>query len=218
MSPRRAVAGMTLVEAILSLAIFSSLLLSLGLVLRWREANTLQMEEARLALDLHEALAAMTSELSFSGFTPDGVYPYLFEDGVPGDDFATHAHPAPEPPQSIGVSPSREVVFVLPEDADEDGVPDLGADGALAWAPAERSLLLLPDENGMNRVELRSDGGHTRVLARDVESLVVDDSSAVGVPLGCLRLRLALSRSVGGRRMEAAAERTVRLLNGGARP
>lgn len=218
MRARRSLAGMTLVEAILSLAIFSSVLLSLGLVLRWREANTLQMEEAALSVDLHEALAAMTSELTLSGFTRDGVYPYLFEDGVPGDGFAAHAHAAPEAPVSIGVTPSREVVFVLPDDADGDGVPDLDADGSLVWATEERSLVILPDATGMNRVELRIDGGRTRVLARNAESLVVDDSSAVGVPLGCLRLRLTLSLDVGGRRLSAAAERTVRLLNGGARP
>jgi hypothetical protein len=218
MRTRRSVAGMTLVEAILSLAIFSSVLMSLGLVLRWREANTLEMEEAALSVDLHEALAAMTSELSLSGFTPDGVYPHLFEDGVPGDDFAAHAHAAPEAPLSIGVTPSRDVVFVLPDDADEDGVPDLDADGSLIWATEERSVVIVPDADGMNRVELRIDGARSRVIARHAESLVVDDSSAVGVPLGCLRLRLALSRSVGGRRLSAAAERTVRLLNGGARP
>lgn len=215
--PRTARSGMTLVEAILALAIFSSVLVSLGLVLRWREASTLEMESAALAVDLHASLAEMTDELAFSGFTRDGVYPHLFEDGVPGSDFEAHAHPAPEPPRSIGTKPSREVVFVLPDDADEDGVPDLAADGSLAWG-AERSLVVLPDADGMNRVERRVDGGPTRVIARNVESLVVDDASAVGVPLGCLRVRLALSRSVGGRLLSAAAERTVRLLNGGVRP
>ena len=91
MSPRRTTAGMTLVEAILAMAIFSSLLVSLGQVMRWREANTVEMEEAALSVDLHEALSAMASELAFSGFTPDGVYPHLFEDGVPGGCFAAHA-------------------------------------------------------------------------------------------------------------------------------
>lgn len=208
---------MTLVEAILALAIFSSVLVSLGLVLRWREASTLEMESAALAVDLHVSLAEMADELAFSGFTRDGIYPHLFEDGVPGADFDSHAHPTPEPPRSIGVKPSREVVFVLPDDADGDGVPDLAPDGSLAWG-AERSLVVLPDADGMNRVERRVDGGPTRVIARNVESLVVDDASAVGVPLGCLRVRLALSRSVGERRLSAAAERTVRLQNGGVRP
>jgi len=209
---------MTLVEAILSLAIFSSVLMSLGLVLRWRQASTLVMEQAALAVDLQEALSATAGELAFSGFTPDGVYPHLFEDGKPGDDFAAHAHARPEPPHWIGETPSREVVFVLPDDDDGDGVPDLGADGRLVWGKSERSLVIVPDADGMNRVERRIDGASARVLARNAESLVVDDSTAVGVPLGCLRVRLALSREVAGQRLTTTGERTVRLVNGGARP
>ena len=218
---RNARSGMTLVEAVLSMALFAPLMLAFTHVLRVDDAsNSLQVEEAVQVTDLHESLQEIAEDLAYSGFSDDGTYPYLFPAGDPAASFADHAHDEPELPVGVGDPNSQEVVFLLPADDNGDSRPDMDSGGDLLWGSSEFSYVILRDANGMNRVERRTDGGSGRVLCRNVESLVVDDTESGGlaVPLGCLRVRMTVSKVVGGRRLSSTGEVTVRLRNGGMRP
>ena len=213
--------GLTVVELVLSMALFSALMLAFSQAVQMQGVQgELESEEVELSLRLNETLQELAWSMAYSGFTDDGVYPYLFDAGVPDAGFAVHAHAVPNPPVSTGVWPSREVVFLQARDLDADDRPDIDADGEMIWGAEERSFVVVSDQGGWNRIEECLDGVSQRVVCRNVESLVVDDTASGGpaVPLGCLRIQLVLSRTIGNRLVTRSGEVIVRLRNGGIRP
>lgn len=164
-----------------------------------------QAQEASVTVDARtqasqaafHGLQRVLADLKHSGFDELGTrsYPHLFEHGV--TSWAEHAHAAPAGSGSDVFA--REVVFLRPADADDDGVPDLDAQGALVWDDADFSYVLVPKGDGTNALERRVDGAQARTVARDVTAFVVDDhvSSGYTVPLGSLRVRLTVRRLSG---------------------
>jgi prepilin-type N-terminal cleavage/methylation domain-containing protein len=89
--------------------------------------------EAVLQGEGEDAQRQIIADLRRSGFeTVDGLdYPYVFDDGVPVDNFAVHAHAAAPPtaqPNDPDFGLQRSIVLVLPSDLDRDGRPELDAD------------------------------------------------------------------------------------------
>jgi prepilin-type N-terminal cleavage/methylation domain-containing protein len=168
------------------------------------------------------AVRAVVEDLKRSGFVEiaGANYPYLFDDGAALDPFAIHAHPPAAKQAQPGdpdFGPNREIVFVLPADANEDGVPDLDVEGNLLWEPTEVSYVVITGADGVNVLERRIDGGSPRAIARHVERIVFDDPASSGfqVPLGTVRVRMDFrAADVERRRFRHSREVLVRLRNG----
>lgn len=165
------------------------------------------------------ALDRVRDDLQRSGFTTVGAldYPHLFEDGVPGADFAPHAHAAPTPAIWAG-GPNREIVFRIPADADGDGRPDLDANNQASWGAEEISYVVVPSPTGGNRLERRVDGAFDRVTARYVDRVTFDDAvtSGFAIPLNALRVRIDFAKRDPKGVMHRHTVQTVfRLRNGG---
>ncbi len=139
-------AGFTLIDLLVSVAIFCILIAALGRSITGlaREqtgistANRLQDQGVR-------AIEAIRADLRRSGFVPaNGVdYPYLFEDGAAEIPFEAHIHlPAAKEaePGDPDFGPNREIVLCQPADGDGDHIPDVDANGALVWDVAEISV------------------------------------------------------------------------------
>ena len=210
-----------MVEVALSVALFSALLLSFSQAVHLQEAQGgFHSEEVELTIQLNEALQHVSWGMAYSGFTDDGTYPYLCDAGEADGLFEGHAHDAPSAPVTDGDWPSREAVFLLPQDADADGRPDMNGDGEMVWGAEEYAFVVVPDQGGWNRIEERLDGVTQSVVCRNVESMVIDDtaSGGPGIPLGCVRVRLVLSKQIGNRVVTRSGETVIRLRNGGIRP
>ena len=179
-------------------------------------------ERALLQADGTKALTAILEDLRCSGFASvDGKdFPYLFDGGEPDDDFDDHAHAAAAENAEAGdddFGPDREIVFVLPADDDEDGVPDVDADGELVWDDEEISYVLVTGADGTNRLERRVDGANGALVARNVERIVFDDAESSGfeVPLDAVRVRIFMRRvNALGDVERYTAEAVVGLCNG----
>lgn len=225
-------AGLTLLELTLATA---ALLLMAKLTLSALDGLQRSSQQASVATRLQEegerALKQVVGTLRRSGFVNAGsaTYPHLFDDGQPAAGFAAHAHAAPVifPVRVDGqlITPAtanREIVFLLPLDADAPGdeghgVPDVDAAGALAWDAVEHSFVVLPTPDGRNELQQRIDGDSPVVVASDVESFRCLDTSIPGVdvPADALRIELALrARDELGRWVRYTTTAVVRLRNG----
>jgi hypothetical protein len=115
---------------------------------------------------------------------------------------------------------TREIVFVLPQDADGDQVPDIDAAGDLIWGAAELSYVLVTRADGINYVERRTDGANGQVIGMFVERLAFDDNDSTQlspdpVPLGAIRVQVFLRQvDQEGLVRRYAASATVRMRNG----
>lgn len=215
--------GFTLIEMALTISIFalvmSAITQSMQGVRGLRESAA---TSARVTEDGSRALRQVLSDLRRCGFEEiDGLeYPHLFTDGVPGADFGAHAHPASTPLVDWG-GPSREIVFRLPADADEDGTPDLDADGNLVWGDEEISYVVITGPDGVNRLLRRTDAGGERLVTRFVDRIVVDDAATSGfaIPLDSLRVHIDMARPDDrGMIYQLSLEGVVRARNGGILP
>lgn len=236
----RARAGFTLLELALSSSLLLLLVGSLALALRraseTTRAGTIQVE---LQTQAGRALQAIHARLERSGFVVDGAgrsLPFLFSGGVPSDaTFAAHAHATPGLlTGAAGLlaadfhAVSREVVFLLPADFDNDadasnglvpdGRPDIDATGDLVWDLAEHAFVVVDGPDGVRRLEERVDGGAPRPIAHFVDRIECTSTTEdpTGVPLGTLHVRLWLHALDGeGVVHPLRVEQLVRLENGG---
>ncbi|HKX45398.1 MAG TPA: hypothetical protein VJP77_01735 [Planctomycetota bacterium] len=173
------------------------------------------------------ALGRIVDDLRRSGFTmlDELEYPYVFEGGnldAGYDAFAEHGHaPADEHADAdeADFGPDQEILFVLPEDADGDGAPDIDDDtGMLVWNGAvEISYTLVTLQDGTNVLQRRVTGDTPRTIARGVERLRFDTPETAGfqIPLGTVRVRLWFRTTDGtGTEHRTTAEAVVRLRNG----
>ncbi len=197
--------GFTLVETVIVVGILALLAQALidsatGMGRITSSGNT----RTRLQEQGERALNALIPELRRSGFqVVDGKdYPYFFEDGFAEDEFEDHRH---EPADTMAIEgdpdfgPSKEIVFVLPLDDDDDGAPDIDeASGTVLWSEDEISFTLETLDDGRNHLVRRVNGEDPESLARDVERVVFDGHVSSGldpdIPLNAVRVQIHLRR------------------------
>lgn len=219
---RRARAGFTVIE----LSFAAAILIVLGSALvasmeAMRDTTLTANVQTKLQESGEKALMQIISDLRRSGQVTVALvdYPFLFVDGNAAAPFAAHWHPAAQQNAAAGepgFGPSQEIVFLLPQDADLDGVPDLDADAALIWGVTEFSYVLVTGADGINRLERRTNGANGRSVCSSVERVVFDDiNTDVTIPVDSVRVRLFLrQRDSRGVVQRWQSEATLRLRNG----
>ena len=148
------------------------------------------------------------------------TYPYVFDGGAPTMAFIAHAHDpaggtAEAGDNDFGID--REVVYLLPADADGDRRPDIDVDGSLMWGADEISFVVVTRADGINYLERRVNAGTPRVVGHHVERMVIDtaESSGFAIPLDSIRVRLFFRRTdTNGHLMRYRNEAVVALRNG----
>lgn len=211
--------GFGLVELLISVAILGIFLGTLALSSRSMLRMGIASDTKSEALELGAStLGAVLDDLRFAGVR--APYPYLFLDGAAEPPFDLHDHPPADEhaePGDPDHGPNREIVFVLPADADRDGEPDFDGAGNLVWGEEEISYVLVTAADGVNQLERRTAGRTQRVLARHVERVLFEDtltSPGFEVPLGSIRVRLWLRIPDGnGSVLRHQVEATVGLRN-----
>ncbi len=217
-------AGFTLVEALISLAILGVMGVAFTSSMR-SMANLTHSGNARSTLQRSaaEALETILTDLRRSGFVNQGGldYPYLFENGDAKDGFEAHAHPVPAGEAVDGdydwqAGLTREIVLLLPDDADNDGEPDV-VDGVLVFSDDEISYILTQDVRGQQVLERRVNAGSPKNMATGVERVIFEDSEDTGfaIPLDAIRVRIYFRvRDEAGQEVRYSTEGTARLRNG----
>jgi prepilin-type N-terminal cleavage/methylation domain-containing protein len=219
--PRKS--GFSLIETIISTMILSLLFGALSQsVANLRQVTMFSSERASLQTMGDEALMEMVDELRNSGEQEMGGldYPYVFDGGVPDPAYFAHEH---EPADGLAVDGDtdfgvdREIVFLLPADADNDGRPDVDAAGELSWGAEEVSYTVTTRADGINYLERRDDGAAPSIVGHHVERMVIDTSTSSGfeIPLETVRIRLFF-RMIGsnGDLIRYSNEAVVALRNG----
>jgi prepilin-type N-terminal cleavage/methylation domain-containing protein len=222
--PRHTVSkgGFTLLELVVSFAILALLSVALSGALSGMNGLATGSSAGAQIQDAGErAMRLIRKDLQRSGFTTTAAsYPYLFLDGAANAPFAGHAHAPPThhaKPGDPDYGPNREIVFLQPQDADQDDVPDIDANGELIWDATEFSYVLITGVDGVNYLQRRIDGVAPRTIASNVERVTFDDNTTSGfaVPLDAVRVRLYFrkrdSRGVLHRHL---CEAIVKLRNG----
>lgn len=176
--------------------------------------------EARLAAGGNRAVREVLSDLKRSGFVSVGGldYPQLFLNGDAGPDFPLHDHVPATPLEDYGGIGSREIIFLLPADADDDGIPDIDADGDLVWDAREFSYVLETGQDGVNRLIRRIDGVDDSTVARDVDRIIIDNdiTSGFAIPGNALRVRVDMATPSGADSTHTMTlQGVVRARNGG---
>lgn len=199
-SPRFRRRGVTLLEMSISISLLVVVLGSLAWAMTGlRGLASSGNSRAALQTAGQFALEEMLEEMTRSGIVEfDAVrYPVIFEDGDPGPNHPGLEHPVADENAQLGepdFGPDREVIILLPLDADGNRRPDLDGNGELLWSPEEISYVVVTRADGENYLERRVDGARPRIVCRFVERLIIDDAESSGfeIPLGCVRIRLFL--------------------------
>lgn len=219
--PKAARAGFTIVEVAVTVLLFttlmSSFVISVNRLGQEHNSNTVQYELARDAL---EGMRSITSELSRAGFVEEaGIqYPSVIRANNYAE-FPTFKHDAPH--LVHGAQQSTQLVYVLPEDADSDGWPELVSNSDPSWGATEFGYVLEPEDDGTNTLRLRGSDGSNRVILRDVARITFESPADTGfaIPLNAVRVRLELARTTPeGTVLRRQVEEVVRLRNGGLAP
>lgn len=203
--------GLTLIEVLIGTTILFILMGSLTRSLTsLKGVTTAGDTNGRLQEAGERILKTISDDMKRSGFVTIGAkdYPFLFNEGdansnwqgTPTNGFAAHNHAAPNHaagPGEIDFGVTRELVFTLPQDADENGVPDVDAAGALAWDAREFSYVLVTRPDGINYLERRADGGAIQKVGMFVERVAFDTNETTllepnPVPLGAVRIQVFL--------------------------
>ncbi len=207
--------GMTLLEAMVALAIFSTTLLAFGASLRATRNNTdLVTAIDRLNRQGMRAMRLVRENLERTGF--ENGFPDIYDgDGI-AVDWAQFDHDDALTAEG-DVATSCDIVFRHPDDADGDGWPDT-LNGEPDWEANPRAITLVPDTDGTNRLVVTDDNGISRTIARSLDTITFETSSdtAFEIPLDCVRVTfnfLAPMRS--GPPAVAQFSMVVRLKNGG---
>ena len=197
-SPHAPRAAFTLLELLIGVSLLLLLVGSLTHSLRsLRRSATYADMDGELRGQGQRAMRAILKSLKPSGFATVGgvAYPHLFLDGDAGGAYAPSAHPVPVHAALAGdpdFGPNREMVFVQPADADGDGRPDIDAAGRLVWSGDQFSYVVVTRPDGVNVLQVRTNGGTPRAVASHVERITFDDNASSGfqVPLRSIRVRI----------------------------
>jgi prepilin-type N-terminal cleavage/methylation domain-containing protein len=192
--------GFTLIEIMISIAILGVMGVAFTSSMR-SMANLTHAGNARsnVQRDGARALESVLHDLRRSGVVNVAglQYPYLFENGDAEPDFDPHDHAVPpgaavEGDYDWAGGTTREIVLVLPADADLDRVPDVDPDGELLWSPDEISYVLGTDVRGAQVLERRVNAASPRTIATSVERVVFDDAASSGfvIPNDAVRVRI----------------------------
>lgn len=222
----RAQAGFTLTELMIVSVVLVSLAGVIATTMSGLSSMTIQGSVRNQLQDMGErALSEILEDLRRSGWVEAevGTFPFFFEDGaVTEEAFAHHQHEPPFRTSEEGEpehGPSREIVFLLPQDEDLDRRPDVDPNtGELSWGSAQISYVLVPERRGHNVLERRTDGESPRPIAHFVERITFEDAALAGfrIPLKSLRVRIWLRKSDGdGIVHRHFVESVVQLRNGG---
>lgn len=220
-SPRRA--GFSLIELTVGTGILALLAGTLMTAMQsLRDVTMTGDMRAQMQVEGERALSWIVSDLRRSGFVDDAGddFPYLFRDGVGVGNFVGHSHTVPPKqakPSDSDFGFNREVVFLLPADADGDNVPDIDLNGELVWDPTHISYVVMMNNAGENVLQRREDAGVPREIARGVERILFEDAASTGftIPLDVLRVRIWFRRTdADGDVHRHEVQATVRLRNG----
>ena len=207
--------GMTLVEIMISMAIFATTMLAFGASLKaTKDTQDLVVIQDRLNRSGLKALKALRQELMRSGF--ENGYPQIFDGNQIGNDYGNLAHDVPLDSNGAAVA-ACDIVFRQPADADDNGWPDT-LDGSPVWEANPCAFTVMPDTDGWNRLVRTDVDGNTRIVSRDLESLTFEPPSATGfaIPMNSMRVTLVL-RAPGpsGQDVTQTFSMVVALQNGG---
>jgi len=185
--------GFTLIEVIISAAVFSILFLaaygSLTVAVETQTAGTRRVDLQSYGI---RALRDIVGELKQTGrvdLSPpsDRIYPYFFTNGAATGYFASYTHAVPTnfaTPGTMATGASSEIIYLLPRDLDGDGTRVNAVTGVIEWGPENWSIVLVPQSNGPNALEIRKNGVTERVLARHVNRILLEDyrtDSSLGI-------------------------------------
>ena len=181
--------GFGVVELMVTLGLFSGLLAVFSMALE--DSAQTQGTAMREAERQDNALKAIEAIRGWLGQTQiaDG-FPQVFDSNTVG---LTHTHLGHPVAQAYpNIPQARELAFLTPQDADGDEWPDLDASGNIIWDAAPSGLSVQPDQSGVNRLYVTDGTGNRRSLARNVASVVIDDSTSSGltIPLNAIRVRV----------------------------
>jgi prepilin-type N-terminal cleavage/methylation domain-containing protein len=226
--------GFTLLEMLIAATILLILAGSLTASLaNMRGVTSAGDVESRLQEAGERILKSILTDMKRSGFVQVGPndYPFLFNEGnanqdwqgIPIAGYAVNGHAAPVHAAVAGdpdFGVTREIVFVLPQDADADQVPDIDAAGDMVWSAQELSYVLVTRPDGINYLERRTNGANGRVIGMFVERLAFDHNASTlvtpdPVPLGAVRVQVFMRQAdQDGLVHRYTAGATVRMRNG----
>ena len=188
-TPQSTAGGKTLLELMVVIGLLSILSL-LAFEAFWMFARMSKRGDVKAELQQkgREALKEIVEELQQSGFLENGDpanpldnYPYIFTDGNAQVPYSSFAHTPAQHQAESGSSadgPTREIVFRLPKDKNNDGIIYDDKTGRIEWGNEDIAYVLVTGNDGVNRLERRvhSAGAQVgyRVIAEDVERVTFD--------------------------------------------
>jgi prepilin-type N-terminal cleavage/methylation domain-containing protein len=217
--------GVTLVEILVVLVVFSVMIIAI--FSSFQAAVDTQSTTARLVELRSSAIRALreiVTDLKESGRVdlspPTGrIYPYLFTNGAATGYFAAASHASPKnkaKPGSAASGDSSEIIYVVPRDLDGDGTRINATTGAIEWGPEDWSIALLPQANGTNNLCRRKNGAIERVLARNVNRVVIQDyqsDSTLGYNQIRIRIYMTFNDGNPAHYLETSVSGTVNMRN-----
>ncbi len=215
-------AGFTVIEAALSITIFSMLLGGfLFSVSRLQSVADTRAVQYKLATEALEVVNSIATDLRRSGYTTEGGldYPLIYSVGETPNGFEAFEHGEIHE-ITADTAASNELVFLLPDDADDDGWPDVAGAGVL-WSPTTVAYILVPNPDGTNSLIRRDSNGNQLTLSRSVTSLTFETPADTGftIPLDTMRVRVQIAKDgMDGRVYSTESQVVVSLLNGWLAP
>ncbi len=179
-------------------------------------------EKANIEEQGRKALMQISSEIKQAGYftdeTTNASYPYIFSDNTAAGCFADYTHTPAVHQAEEGTSAfgsTREIVFLMAEDADGDGINTDYLTGEIEWSADEISYVLVAGADGVNRLERRVNNGSPELVARYVERLCFDDCTTdASVPYGQIRVTLHMRKTTSdGRVIKAMYSTLVKMRN-----
>ncbi len=220
---RRSQTGHSLLEMTVVTAILGFVMLAL--LSLFSAANSL-FRAGDVKADIEEqgrmALMRLADDVRQAGYYTDPTtgasYPYMFTNGMADGHFAGYSHTPADNDSDEGTSaygPSREIVFVMAEDLDGNGVLTDMLTGEIEWSENEVSYLLVTGPDGVNQLERRVNNGSPVVIARFVERLCFDDCNTdISIPFGQVRVTLHMRKTASdGRVIRAEYSTLVKMRN-----
>ena len=207
----RDVNGFTLVESVLAISLFSLVLVSFARAVdRGASEGETFTGLVDLHMDGHAALEELTESLRNSAFSSDGTYPQF----LTTNEFIASGWALNLPEVSkVSPHPNRGIIFVLPADADLDGLPDLTVGGDVIWSGQQIAFVVSADGTGKNRIERWVDGAFDSIVGRGIETLTIDSNATAPteLELGFLRFRVVVEKLVDGQSLSVELERIIRI-------